>query len=380
MLSVLIRIYKSISFLTFFIAVSFGLIGVLIILFPVRLNERFPVLAITDKEHIKFILTFTIGGIFTLTVFSYTMVMNVLNRSISNYSPRLIPLILYERPHQIVLGTTSGTIIYSLLMSAYLSGNSEADFPDIAAPLTIFFVIICVLLFIYFIHHVSQSIHVNYVIHESFVNTRRSIFNVLNMKENLFLETKKNREWGTAISFDHCGYLNKIRLQKLLAISKTHGIDFNLPVKVGTFVLENQNVLESSKPLNEKLVKRIKRCISIDRSEPINVIEVGFKHLTEVAIKASSPAINDPGTSLIAIDYLAQLFIHRKNIPEFNGLKLDDGGIVYFELIPTETLFKHVLEEMERYMNEDPILKKKLQWFKTKVGLPHSLESKVSLA
>jgi len=369
MLALVKRIYNSISFVTVLIALGYGMIAFLLVIFPTDILDNFPSVAITDIESIKFILSFTIGGIFTLTVFSYTMVMNVLNRSISNYSPRLIPLILHERHHQIILGATSGTIIYSLIMAVQISSVNVDELSSLAAPLAIVMVAICVFLFIYFIHSVSQSIHVNYVVHRSYLNTKKSIQNILDMKADLSFSKEIEGDWEDTVTFDSCGYLNYIRLQKLLSISEKHKVQFKLEKQMGAFVLIDEVVLSASKPMDKKLRDEVKRCISVDRSEPMNVVEIGFKHLVEVAIKGSSPAINDPGTSLIAVDYLIQLFILRRTIPNFNKYTSQKGGCVYFELIPEQTLKEYVFKEMETYMKDDPILAEKLATSKRKLAI-----------
>lgn len=159
---------------------------------------------------------------------------------------------------------------------------------------------------------------------------------------------------------ERCGYLNKIRLKKLVSISGKEQVEFKLLKKMGSFVMENEPVLAASKEPGKSLTRKIKRCISIDRAEAIEVVEVGFKHLVEVAVKASSPAINDPGTALTAIDYLTQLFVLRKQIPEFDAVKSDKGGLLFFDLIPWEELAEYCFLEMETYMKDDPILMKRI--------------------
>ena len=359
-LALIKRFTKSISLVTFLIAIAFGICAILLITFNDGSLTDYPGISITDTDHIKFILSFTIGGLFTLTVFTYTMVMNVLNRSISNYSPRLIPLILHERHHQIILGTTSGTIIYCLILAIFVSSEANENFPPMAGGLAIVFGIFCVLLFIYFIHAVSQSIHVNYILRKSFNNTKRVIRNLMEMEEMLQMDVSSANEWPYSLSFGECGYLNAIRLDQLLKISASNDIVFSLIKPMGSFILEGEPILKMSRKPDAKLNDKIKRCLAVDREEPIDVLEIGFKHLVEVAVKAASPAINDPGTSLIAIDYLTQLFILRHRIPVFNKVTSKKGGALYFELVEMPKLMDYVFREMETYMNDDPILTERL--------------------
>ena len=166
-----------------------------------------------------------------------------------------------------------------------------------------------------------------------------------------------------------CGYLNKIRIEKLIGISEEHNIQIKLLKKMGSFILENQPVIAVSRQINDSIEQKIKRCISIDRGEPIDVIEVGFKHMVEVGVKASSPAINDPGTSLMSIDYLTQLFLLRKELPEFNTLKSDKGGVLKMDMVSYQKLAETCFLEMETYMKDDPVLKMKISESKGIIGL-----------
>ncbi|MEZ5022020.1 MAG: DUF2254 family protein [Chitinophagales bacterium] len=43
---------------------------------------------------------------------------------------------------------------------------------------------------------------------------------------------------------------------------------------------------------------------------------LGIRQITEVGIKAMSPAINDPGTANMSIDYLTELFALRMEISD----------------------------------------------------------------
>ncbi|NIU61616.1 MAG: DUF2254 domain-containing protein, partial [Pseudomonas stutzeri] len=59
----------------------------------------------------RLILGTLVGGIISLMVFSFSMVMVVLNSAASSLSPRVIPALISSRSHQVVLGVYLGTII-----------------------------------------------------------------------------------------------------------------------------------------------------------------------------------------------------------------------------------------------------------------------------
>lgn len=75
-----------------------------------------PGLVIDDTDTAKTILSTLIGGLFSLTVFSFSMVMVLLNQASSNFSPRVLPGIISDEKHQFVLGQYIATILYNIFI------------------------------------------------------------------------------------------------------------------------------------------------------------------------------------------------------------------------------------------------------------------------
>jgi uncharacterized membrane protein len=310
---------------------------------------------IEDKKDSQTIFSFIIGGIFTLTIFSYTMVMNVLNRNINNYSPRLIPLILAERHHQLILGFTSGTIIYAMGMSLSLNNINDGNFPTIAAGLGIIFSGFCVLLFIYFIHSVSQSIHINYILHEvfkkamdelDFEQDRKEFFSAVEIPKLPHKVLYKNR----------AGYLHRLDYSGLHKFCKEKNTDVHVVPLVGSFLLQEATLALTSRELNEEEQEDLLKLIQLDHTVCSDVFAASMKHLVEVAAKASSPAINDPGTSLGALDYITQLMIKRFKIPDHNCFSTANVKFkLYLNQLKSKDLFYYSYIEMYEYMGSDPL-------------------------
>ncbi|MDY7394972.1 DUF2254 family protein [Aureibaculum sp. 2210JD6-5] len=66
------------------------------------LKKKIPYIFIEDYETARSILSTIIGGILSLTVFSFTMVMVVLNQASSNFSPRLLPNLISNKKHHYI--------------------------------------------------------------------------------------------------------------------------------------------------------------------------------------------------------------------------------------------------------------------------------------
>src|SRR5690606_5174706 len=89
------------------------------------LKEQIDFLLVADKETAKAVLTTLVASLISLTVFSFSMVMVVLNTASANLSPRVLPGLVSKKAHQIVLGFYLGSIIYCLILIINVQKNEE---------------------------------------------------------------------------------------------------------------------------------------------------------------------------------------------------------------------------------------------------------------
>lgn len=370
MLSTLKQILNSIALIPSVLTLCFVLIAVLQlgIDLPISEDSVLAGLVIIEKEDVQFILAFIIGGIFTLTIFSYTMVMNVLNRNISNYSPRLIPLLLSEKHHQCVLGFSSGTIIYAMILAIPIASSNTRSFPALGASIGVFFAIICVFLFIYFIHTVSQSIHINYILKEVFLRTEKNMLNQ-HQTHGDFHIGKENRSYENTYGLGQAGYLHQPEFDKLIAFCRKKKIELCLTQVPGLFINRKDVLFTYRGKLSNEVLDKLSGFFAVDHEVPLSVPETGFKHLVEVAVKAMSPAINDPGTAKSALDYFAQLLELRSAYPYYAHERLHISKEVSRILVTQQELLKYCFLELEQYLKDDPLLMDYLQDIKSRNDL-----------
>lgn len=96
--------------------------------------------------------------------------------------------------------------------------------------------------------------------------------------------------------------------------------------------------------------------VSIDSRVPLELNETKIRHLIEVGIKRSSPAINDPGTSLQAIDYKIQLLIIREKLKGYKSFTRNGTYFIFQPYLSNTVLATFCFEEMWTHMKDDPIL------------------------
>ena len=92
-------------------------------------------------------------------VFSVTIL--VLQQASNQFSPRVLRTFLRDRQSQLALGIFVGTFVYALLALRTVRGTSEGielHVPSLSVWLAVVLSLLCVGTFIYYIHHVAQSI------------------------------------------------------------------------------------------------------------------------------------------------------------------------------------------------------------------------------
>lgn len=322
-------ITSSIAFLPSIITTAFFLLALVMLYFETTpystaIEKRLPFDLVRDKENARIILSTLAASTISLTVFSFSMVMIVLSQASSNLSPRVIPGLTTARPHQLVLGFYIGTIIYIfLLLLSYKPDEKTQQTPAIAILIGLLLGIVCLILFVYFIHSVSKAIQVDNILNTIFLNATQA----LNQEEKAIKKTHAPANFQNAapdhtLKNDANGYLKQIDLSALQQLATKHQVQLEILVEVGGFAVEGTPLLNyTNSPLPPEAQKELQGCFTFSQEEVVmKDYEQGVKQISEIAVKALSPGINDPGTAQKAIDFLTLLFIRRLKCTEHNCL------------------------------------------------------------
>ncbi|MBZ9630828.1 DUF2254 domain-containing protein [Salegentibacter sp. LM13S] len=325
------------------------------------LLAHIPMLVVNNGDTALSILTVCITGLISMMVFSFSMVMVLLNQAASNYSPRLLPGLISDKNHQVILGTYLATIIYCIFVAVSIQPDGESyQTPGFSVLLGIISTVICIGAFIYFIHNISQSIQINNILDRIFRESKARLTFLLKNEENEEQDFPDTKEWHEYHS-DKSGYFQNLSADNLLDICKEKETQMEiLPVK-GIFILKGIPLFKSKEKLDEETVKKVLVNFSLDRGELVATNYVlAFKQITEIIVKAMSPGINDPGTALNALDYLTELFALRMQKQDKQFLKIDDKVLIKMRSIDFEELLYQVLAPIRAYCKHDIIIVQKL--------------------
>ena len=327
------------------------------------LIENAPQLVINDAETARTLLSTFIGGIISLMVFSFSMVMILLNQASNNYSPRLLPGLISDKHHQVILGIYLATILYNIfILFSVEPSEDKYTLPGFSVLLGIVFTILCLVAFIYFIHNISQSIQINNILDTIFENAERRLKKLIESEEGQTKEFPQTSNWHE-YKAGRSGYFQNISIKNILRICDEKETKIYITIPKGLFVLNNAVFLKSEKELDDNVVDSIISNISFARGELVEDNYVlAFKQITEIAVKAMSPGINDPGTAINAIDYLTDLFALRMQKND-NGIIIhEENAILKVAVVTFKELMYNVMASLRTYCKHDPVMVEKLLW------------------
>lgn len=306
-----------------------------------------------NADNARLILGTIVGSIISLMVFSFSMVMIVLNRATSTLSPRVIPGLISDKFHQIVLGFYLGSIIFSLILIVNIEApNVEFSVPSLGIFFSMLFAIICMGLFVYFIHSISQKIQVDYILNDIYKVTRKELEKV--DEQEAKVEVPNTDDW-IECKADDSGYIKKIDEKGLKLFCEKNDVRIKIELSLGAFVMKGYPFLKIDKDLEEEVKKDVLTHFTLYTEERISDhYSFGFKQISEIAVKALSPGINDPGTASKAIDLLSDLFIKLIFVTERNYvLDKDDEVCVFLRPLPFEELMTQIIIPIREYGKKD---------------------------
>ncbi|MCK2184461.1 DUF2254 domain-containing protein [Halomonas getboli] len=313
------RFASSIAYLPTLAAASYGLLGLLILLsttldvgFPDGLAPWIPPL----PDGARGLMTALLGGMISLMVFSFSMVMSILSQAGGNFSHKLVFGLIGERRHQWVLGHYLGTILLLLLL--LMAPDDARGWMAPAVYLACILVVHCLGLFVYFIHGASQSVQVDAVIgglHDATLHAMRRQQACQRGERWRCMDTPAlPRPPCHEIRMHREGYVQGADLAAMARLAARLDGRLHLSFRFGDYLIQGAPlaVLEAERAPDEAWEEALWECLICLDGESVSEHYVhGMTQLMEVALKALSPGINDPGTARLCLHRLTDLLRHH---------------------------------------------------------------------
>lgn len=325
------------------------------------LISEVPFLKIDNANTARNLLSSLLTGLITLVTFTFTMVMIVLTQVSSSFSPRLLPDLVSKKGSQFVLGTIIGTICYIMVVLSNVQTMTPGpEVPVLSVVVGMYLGFACLFAFIYFIHKISSEVQIGNILNDIYRTTKDVLDRELS--SGSYHENWEEDEDFFLVKAWDSGYFDTVTSKGFLKASKKLGLKIKLLKHQGEYLLKGEPFLRINKQLTKEIQEVLEENVILRHQENIKEnFFYSFKHLTEIAVKALSPGVNDPGTAIHSIDYLLDLLCRLQQLSGQKVVTHDDGtAAIIYKAIPFEKTFYSCTASIRAYSSEDVAVQARL--------------------
>lgn len=273
------------------------------------------------------------SGMITLTGIVFSLAFVMVQVSSTAYSPRLVRWIARDPIMSHSLGVFIATFVYALIMMGWVDRNASGKVPLISSWMVLFLLLASMALFVAMIERLGL-LRVGRMLVFTGDHGRAAIAELYHpaaASEN-FSTNDEHRKLGLTQSLLHTGppeALQAVRVEALVELARQADAVIEVTVAIGDSVLEvgpllrvygASSVLDET-PLRQAFELGDERTFEQDPKYAIRL-------LVDIAIKALSPAINDPTTAVQALDQIEDLLSRLGRSQLQIGRYRDTDGVV----------------------------------------------------
>ncbi|WP_174732245.1 DUF2254 family protein [Mesobacillus harenae] len=312
---VFLRIKNSIWLMPALLSLTAFLLAVAVVWLDIYYLEEassvFPSIFLVSVDLAQTILGTIAGSLLTMTTITFSIIMVVLTTYSSQFSPRTLQNFIKDHVTMRVLGIFIGGFVYSIFSLLFMRERSVDNHVG-AASVGVLIAFICVAIFAYFIHHVASSVQVSMLIERLAKDSLETINKRADhIKENEHISLLHvppvppiNLSKNTNIRSEQFGYIQLINEKKLFQKANEQECYIEISKKIGDFTLESKPVMTVFYG-DQSEAKLDGQDLTIGKERTtMQDTEFGLQKITEVALRAVSPGINDPNTAIQCIRHL----------------------------------------------------------------------------
>ncbi len=292
------------------------------------------------------------GATLTVVSLAFSLMMVVVIQTANAYTPRLLRSYIGDPHNHHVLGLFMGSFAFSLLVLRSVK-EAPAFVPTLAVNMALVLSIMTIFALLSFIHHVARSIEVGNIIEMIEAQTLEVIGLELLGDLGQPYEGDPNEGLdGKRLSVPSLasGYVRRYDYDALDALIGSTDMTFAFERPVGAYVLEGEalaTVASREAYDDEDDLRARLRAVVVLGSERSRAqdLHYGIEQLTDIALRALSPGINDPTTAVMALNALLNLLSRWVQRDHPAHLRADDQGRLR-AVFPCDSLERLVHESL----------------------------------
>jgi uncharacterized membrane protein len=328
---------QSLGFIPGLIVAGFAVLGIALVEIDAQIDlDGVEVVFKGDGSAARTVLSVIAGSLITVAGLTFSTTMVVLQLASSQFSPRILRSFFGDRLTQITIGTYVGTFVYAILVLRAVGSFGDTGFvPRLSVTVASLLGIAAIVLLIVFLHHVSKLVQVSHV-------TAKLAQSALARTDVLYPERygapAEDEEAEELLAAWHAeeagqvlpsrpGFVQRVELDALMANLGDDAERISIVVCAGDLVATDMPIAETwPAAAAERWCGELRRAVTIaDERDLDQDVGFGLRQLTDVALKAMSPGINDPMTAVTCIGYLRSILVRLAARAEPSRVRRADG-------------------------------------------------------
>jgi uncharacterized membrane protein len=255
------------------------------------------------------ILGILASSMLAVTTFSLSTMVAAYAAASNNATPRASTLLIEDSGSQRALASFIGAFLFSIVGLIALSTGIYGDSGRlILFAATIVMIVIIVVTLLRWIDQISRLGRVSETIDRVERATREAMQTVARAPHLHAMPYSTPPPDAVRLGSEHIGYITNIDMPRLQDIAEAADIQVWAEVSAGSFITPDQVVARLSREVDEDTAAKLADAFVVEdlrnfEQDP----RFGLVALTEIAQRALSPAINDPGTAIDIVGTVTRL-------------------------------------------------------------------------
>ncbi|WP_326727665.1 DUF2254 domain-containing protein [Streptomyces phaeochromogenes] len=280
-----------------------------------------------------------IGVVFSISLVAVQM-------AAGQFSPRVVRIFVRSRITKATFAVFLATFVQSLLVLTSYDLQRDpalvASIPLVQSVLTLILVGLSVVLFVMYVNSTLRLMRVAHVVD---LITREALRVVANMPLDVSAQKPVGTSTGsgsdpgsspdlgpeTARIAHHgrAGVLRDVDIARLVRMARQNGVVLRLVPRIGDFVVPGTPVFAVHGGPVAKALRALSFQVSVGAERTFHQdLGFGLRQLSDIALRALSPAVNDPTTAVQAVDRIVQFLSSVARRPLGALLHRDRQGTV----------------------------------------------------
>ncbi len=276
------------------------------------------------------------GSMLTVATLAFSLTLNSITQASGQFTPRIFRNFMRDRGNQFVLGYFVSVFAYCLIVLRTIRGGDELKFvPSLSVMFGLVFALGGVLVLIYFIHHIADSLQITTILDNITDETREAVEKLFPQElgeaatgdeKDVAWNAAKMKDWAKVPALNS-GYVQNVDTDGLLEFACENNILIRMRRGIGQYagtgatlaaIAPDNETAHLKINLDDEKIDKINDFFSLNRHRTIKQdVGFGIRQIVDITLKALSPGINDTTTAVNCIDHLGEIVgqIARRQIP-----------------------------------------------------------------